>query len=107
MPCMDSSGCVAKLADKAENALDETRMLVLGAQVLIGFGFQGSFQTGFERLPPDAQLLKLLGLGLMLLPAGLLLAPCAYHQIVERGNDSHRRIAYTNRLRSAAVVPVA
>jgi len=34
-------------------------MLVLGAQVLIGFGFQASFQPAFDRLPESSQHLKL------------------------------------------------
>jgi hypothetical protein len=107
MPCMGSGASVSKLSDKAENALNETRMLILGAQVLIGFGFEGAFQPGFERLPPDAQSLKLLGLGLMLLAFSLLIAPSAFHQIVERGNDSQRLIAFTNRIASVALLPFA
>jgi hypothetical protein len=105
--CIADGGSVAKLADKAENALNETRMLVLGAQVLVGFNFQSTFQPGFEKLPADAQHLKLLGLGLMLLAVGLLLAPCAFHQIVERGNDSHRLIAFTGRIAAFALLPFA
>src|SRR5207247_3586319 len=81
---------VSALGNKVQNALDETRMLILGAQVLLGFQFQAILQPGFERLPEDIQLLKLLGLGLMLVATGLLIAPGAYHQIVEAGNDSTR-----------------
>jgi hypothetical protein len=33
-----------KIAQKVKIALDETRMLVLGAQILIGFQFRGVFQ---------------------------------------------------------------
>ena len=105
--CIAGGGSVAKLADKAENALNETRMLVLGAQVLVGFNFQSTFQPGFEKLPADAQHVKLLGLVLMLLAIGLLLAPCAFHQIVERGNDSHRLIAFTGRIAALALLPFA
>ena len=98
---------MAKLADKAENALNETRMLILGAQVLIGFNFQSTFQPGFEKLSPDAQLLKLLGLGLMLAAVALLIAPGAFHQIVERGDDSQRLIGFTGRIASFALLPFA
>jgi len=31
---------VTSVSDKAENAFNETRMLILGAQVLVGFNFQ-------------------------------------------------------------------
>ena len=98
---------VAKLADKAEHALNETRMLILGAQVLIGFGFQAAFQPGFDRLPADAQQLKLVGLGLMLVALGLLIAPGAFHQIVEGGQDSQRLIEFTGRIASLALLPFA
>ena len=42
---------MTKLADQVENALNETRMLILGAQVLLGFQFQGAFQPGQEPSP--------------------------------------------------------
>ncbi len=82
-------------------------MLILGAQVLIGFDFEAGFQPGFDRLPPEAQQLKLFGLGLMLIALGLLIAPGAFHQIVEAGNDSPRLIAYTGRIASFALLPFA
>jgi Family of unknown function (DUF6328) len=107
MPCTANERRMAKLADKAENALNETRMLILGAQVLIGFNFQSAFQPGFERLPADAHLLKLAGLAFMLVAVGLLIAPCAFHQIVERGNDSPRLIAFTGRVAAFTLLPFA
>jgi hypothetical protein len=39
------------IAKKIKLGLDETRTLVLGAQVLIGFQFRGAFADGFDRLP--------------------------------------------------------
>jgi hypothetical protein len=98
---------VARLSDKAKNALDETRMLVLGSQVLIGFDFQSAFQPGFARLSEPTQHVKLVGLGLMLIALGLLIAPGAFHQIVECGNDSRRLIEYTGRIASLALLPFA
>jgi Family of unknown function (DUF6328) len=98
---------VSQLTDKVENALNETRMLILGAQVLLGFEYQGVFQSGFDRLPIETQHLKLLGLLLMLIAVGLLLAPGAYHQIVEAGNDTPRVIGFTNRIAAFALLPFA
>src|SRR2546423_1127583 len=49
---------VTDLGDKVENALNETRMLILGSQVLLGFQYQGVFQPGFQKLPPLAQELR-------------------------------------------------
>jgi len=82
-------------------------MLILGAQVLLGFDFESGFQPGFDRLPAHAQELKLLGLGLMLIAVGLLIAPGAFHQIAECGNDSPRLIDFTGRIASFALLPFA
>ena len=98
---------VSQLSSKAENALNETRMLILGAQVLIGFDFHSAFQPGFDRLPRPAQELRLVGLGLMVIAVGLLIAPGAFHRIVERGNDSPRLIDFTGRIASFALLPFA
>ena len=37
-----------QLARLVRTALDETRMLVLGAQILLGFELSGVFRDGFE-----------------------------------------------------------
>jgi len=42
---------MASYSDKLENALNESRILILGAQVLVGFGFRSVFQEGFPKLP--------------------------------------------------------
>jgi hypothetical protein len=39
-----------KLDRRIKTALDETRLLILGSQLLFGFLFAGVFQTGFETL---------------------------------------------------------
>jgi hypothetical protein len=98
---------VTRLADKVENALNETRMLILGAQVLLGFQFQAVFLPGFQRLPVPVQELKLVGLVLMLVAIGLLVSPGAFHQIVERGDDSERLAAFTGRIAAFALLPFA
>src|SRR5260221_1229172 len=82
-------------------------MLILGAQVLFGFQFQAFLQPGFDRLPPELQGMKMVGLGLMLVAVGLLISPGAFHQIVERGNDSPRVVAFTNWIATFALLPFA
>src|SRR5919206_1661205 len=98
---------MAKTKDKVKNALDEARMLVLGAQVLIGLQFRSFFEKGFDSLPLVSQLLKLVGLGLMLVAIGLLISPAAYHRLVERGEDTEEIHRYTSRLMSYALLPFA
>jgi hypothetical protein len=36
------------LEDKVKTALDETRLLILGSQILFGFQFNGMFHDGFD-----------------------------------------------------------
>ena len=98
---------MAKLKDKVKNALDEARMLVLGAQVLVGFQMRSVFEKGFESLPIISQGLKLCGLGLMLLAVGLIIAPSSYHRLVERGEDTHEIHRYTSKMMDWALLPFA
>jgi hypothetical protein len=43
-----------KLSDKIKTALEEVRILILGAQILLGFQFRGAFSevtSGFRAIP--------------------------------------------------------
>lgn len=77
-----------ELSKRIKIGLDETRTLILGAQILLGFQFRGVFQDAFDQLPAHSRYLDGLALGLMVLAVGLLIAPDPYHRIVENGNDS-------------------
>ena len=50
-------------------------MLVLGAQVLMGFEFSGVFRDGFERLPLHARYLDGMALLLLIVTVALLITP--------------------------------
>src|SRR6266536_982346 len=45
------------LSKKLKTALDETRMLMLGAQILLGFGLRSAFADAFDQLPPHSRML--------------------------------------------------
>src|SRR5919202_164458 len=98
---------MAKLKDKIKVTLDEGRMLILGAQVLLGFQFRSVLEKGFENLPRHAQYIKLGGLGLMLLAVTLLMWPGAYHQIVEDGEDTHALHRFATAVMGVALLPFA
>jgi hypothetical protein len=98
---------MAKLKDKIQNALDEGRMLVLGSQVLLGFQYRSTFESGFEKLPVSSQYLKMCALGLMLVALGLLLSPGAHHRIVEEGEDTEDLNRFTSRVMLYALLPFA
>src|SRR5262245_12040278 len=77
-----------ELQKKVKTALDETRILILGGQILLGFGLRGVFADAFDQLPSYARYLNAVGLGLIVVVIGLLILPEPYHRIVERGSDS-------------------
>jgi uncharacterized protein DUF6328 len=96
-----------EIAKKIKLALDETRILVLGAQVLIGFQFRGVFANAFDRLPPSSRYLNAVGLLLMTLTLGLLILPGLYQRVVEDGLDSSRLYRFTSLMASLALAPLA
>src|SRR5205085_7035660 len=98
---------MAQLKDKVKTTLDEGRILVIGAQVLLGLQFRSVLEKGFEKLPEHAKYTKLGGLGLMLLAVTLLMWPGAYHQIVEDGEDTHELNRFATTVMGVALLPFA
>jgi hypothetical protein len=96
-----------ELSKKVKIALDETRMLILGAQILLGFQFRGAFSDGFDQLPIDARYLAGLALGFMVCVVGLLIAPGPYHRIVEGGADSGHFHRVVTVIAELALLPFA
>jgi len=64
-----------ELSKKVKVALDETRMLILGVQILLVFQFRGVFGDGYDQLPADSRYLSGVALGLMICVVGLLITP--------------------------------
>src|SRR5690349_13067950 len=73
------------IADRTKTARDESRMLMLGAQVLLGFHFQAPFPDAFALRSPAERSVALTVLGLITIIIGLLIAPSAHHRIVYDG----------------------
>jgi hypothetical protein len=96
-----------ELSKKVKIALDETRILILGAQILLGFQFRGVFSDGYEQLPTHARYLDGVALGLMVCVVGLLITPGPYHRIVEDGEDSGNFHRLVTVLADLALLPFA
>src|SRR4051812_27569254 len=77
------------LESKLKTAMDESRLLILGAQVLFGFQFQAVFQELFEELGRAGRAVHCASLALLLITIGCLIAPGSIHQIVY-GGESRR-----------------
>ena len=95
------------LSSKVKTALDETRTLMLGAQILLGFQFHGAFQERFDALAPQAKMIDAIALLLMLSSVGLLIAPSAFHRIVDRGESTGRTLVVTSLCAAASLLPFA
>jgi hypothetical protein len=98
---------MTELSGKVKTALDETRTLILGSQILIGFQFQAAFQNAFEQLPAHARWMDGAALILMVSVAALLIAPSVYHRIVENGQDSVRIHHMISIMAEIALLPFA
>ncbi|HKP46959.1 MAG TPA: DUF6328 family protein [Pyrinomonadaceae bacterium] len=98
---------MTNLSDKIKIALDESRILVLGTQILLGFQYRAFFEEGFTALPRLSQNLKLIALVLLLLAIALIMWPSAYHRVVARGADSEAVHWFATRVMDFALLPVA
>ena len=98
---------MAKLKEKVQNSLDEAHILVLACNVLLGFQYRSVFETGFEKLQPLSQDLKVVGLALLLVALGLLIWTAPYHQIVERGEESDGVRRFASGAIGLALLPFA
>ena len=94
-------------AERLKIALDESRMLVLGSQVLLGFQFRSVFQDAFEQLPARTKLWDGLALLLMVVVVGLLIAPAIHHRVVENGEATQRMLRAVTIVMGMALVPFA
>jgi hypothetical protein len=98
---------MTQLKDKIQNAMDESRTLVLDAEILIGFDFTATFQDGFERLSRISQAFSFIGLILMLVTLVLLISPAPFDQFTENGRDSANLHHFTTQVVERALGPFA
>jgi hypothetical protein len=95
------------LEARIKTALDETRLLILGAQILFGFHLNGAFQNAFDELGAWSRALHATAFFLMAITVGLLIAPSMQHRIIERGQASRRILDVATLSAGAALVPFA
>ena len=96
---------MAHLKDKIKIALDESRMLVLGTQIFLGFEFRSAFEPAFDHLPKSSQYLKMIGLMILLVAITLIMAPGSYHRIVRAGSDAEDVHQFATTMMDLALIP--
>jgi hypothetical protein len=93
------------LESRIENARNEGRILILGAQVLIGSGFQTVFTSRFSELPSSLQTLRMIALISLSVSLCLLLLPVPFHSIAENNALTSRFQKVTNRMLLLGLFP--
>ncbi len=95
------------LVDKVSFTLTETRLLMLGAEVFVGFQFEGLFSEKFVGLPAPLPLCHLVALGLMSLVVVLMIAPMMLDLVVFHGHAAAETQHYATRIVEASLFPFA
>ena len=76
------------LTEKVKEVLIEARIVLPGAQALLGFQFLIVLSQQFGELPRSTKYLHFASLSAVALSTIFLIMPAAYHRIVLRGEDS-------------------
>jgi len=95
------------LTDRLQQVMTESRMIVPGAQALLGFQFTTVFTAAFDRLPHGVKLLHIFGMTAIAFATILLIAPASFHRIAEHGEDSERVVQVAARFVILALVPLS
>lgn len=94
-------------AAKIDFALTEARVVLPGAQALLGFQLAIMLTTGFAELPQIDRSIHLIALCLIALCTMFLMAPAAYHRIVYDGEATEEFYRIASRFILAATVLLA
>jgi hypothetical protein len=78
------------LKDKIDQALTEARVVLPGAQALLGFQLVTIFMDGFDKLPNSSKYIHMISLTLMAVTMVFLMTPAAFHRIAAKGEESER-----------------
>lgn len=97
---------VMAIEAKLKTALDESRLLILGAQVLFGFQFEAVFQELFAEIPMTSRYVHCAGLVMLLASICLLIAPSLFHQIIFVGESRPAAANLASALAGASLLPL-
>ena len=95
------------LSEKIKTLMTETRVVLPGAQAMLGFQFTAFLTDGFSSLSQSTKLLHFASLCCVALSIILLMAPAAYHRIVANGEDRADVDHFGSTVMLASLVPLA
>src|SRR4051794_14275367 len=96
-----------EMSRKLKAALDETRTLMMGSQILFGFQLEAVFQERFTELDVGRKALTALAILLMAATIGVLITPSCRHRLLEHGDASPTMLEMTTRCAAVALLLVA
>jgi Family of unknown function (DUF6328) len=92
---------------KIELLLTEARVILPGAQALLGFQLIVMMTKAFDRLSPPAQTIHLIALVSLVLAIVLLISPAAIHRLAFQGRDDPRFLGIASLILTLALAPLA
>src|SRR5438105_9539434 len=92
----EEKGGEMKLEDKITQVLTEARVVLPGAQALLGFQLAMTLMQGYDELPVSSKDVHLFSTCAIALAIIFLISPPAYHRIVEGGEDTERFHRYAS-----------
>ena len=96
----------SSLHDRIDYVLTEARVILPGAQALLGFQLVAVLMKTFDSLPPDAKVAHFCALSMVALTIVLLIAPAAIHRIAFDGADDERFERIASVIVTCALVPL-
>jgi hypothetical protein len=97
----------ADLSHRIRHVLTEARVVLPGAQALLGFQFLVMMVDGFAKLPASSKWIHLVSLLCVALATILVITPAAYHRIVLLGEETEDFYFLASSLVLAALVPLS
>lgn len=94
------------LHGKIEHMLTEARVILPGAQALLGFQFIVTLTKSFEKLSYALKIVHFIGLSALALSIILLIAPAAIHRMTFHGQDSERFHSIGSIIVTLALLPL-
>ncbi len=98
---------MADLDSRTQDALNESRILVLGVQVILSFQYSSFLESSFDRLPYSSQYIEVVALGLLIVAFGLFVAPAPNHLLIWSDEESPSLQKFVTIATAIALVPFA
>lgn len=95
------------LHERVSQVMTEARVVLPGAQAMLGFQFITFFEKSFEDLPTYLRAMHLACASLIALTVVLLMTPAAFHRVAEAGEESERLVRVAGRCVVGAMLPLA